>query len=340
VVVPVRNEETRLPLLLRSLAAQDYPNYQVLVVDDGSKDGTLAVASAGGAETLAAGQLPPTWTGKAWACWTGARAATGERLVFLDADTTLAPGGLARMLAEHARVGGLLSVQPYHAVEKGYERLSAFLNVVQMMGTGAFTPRGERLTPVGAFGPCLVCDRDDYFRVGGHAVVRQSVLEDVALARRFAECGLPVRCLGGRGTVAYRMYPEGWRQLVEGWSKNIAGGALAIGLPWLPLVIGWVTGCGGAAVAALQAIVAGPAELSAPRRVAAVLLYSAYAAQIGWMLRRVGSFGWWPAALYPLPLLTFLGIFLRSLILTIFVGSVRWKDREISTGRTVRAGRL
>lgn len=361
VVVPARNEEDNLPRLLASLAAQDPPAAQVIVVDDDSTDSTAEVARRAGATVVPAGPLPPGWTGKAWACAIGADAAGpgggagtaldgegegdlreirsdkrtasrgsagGGTLVFLDADTVVEPGGLSCILGEHRRRGGLVSVQPFHMTERPYEALSAFFNLVSMMGVGAFTPR-RRARPTGAFGPCLVSSSTDYATAGGHAHpdVRGRVVEDVALAQRYTAAGLPVSVLGGRGTIAFRMYPEGPAQLVEGWTKNFATGAASTRPATFVLISLWLSGCISAAW-----------SLPAP---AAAGVYLAYAGQLAWMLRRIGRFGWWPALLYPLPLVFFLAVFARSLILTHLRGEVRWRGRTIATRstRSTRPGR-
>ncbi|HUR18946.1 MAG TPA: glycosyltransferase [Acidimicrobiales bacterium] len=351
VVIPARNEEENLPHLLASLSGQGPRPAEVIVVDDESLDSTAAVARSGGGTVVAAGPLPAGWTGKSWACATGVEASAALRtprgkpfearadaataparaggagtapagaavtLVFLDADTWVRPGGLSRLLGEHRRRGGLISVQPFHVTRRPYESLSAFFNVVSMMGVGTFTPRREARA-TGAFGPCLITTASDYATAGGHSHpdVRGRVVEDVALAQRFADAGLPVSVLGGRGTISFRMYPEGLGQLVEGWTKNFAAGASSAGPATFVLISLWLSGCISAAW-----------SLPAP---AAVAVYLAYAGQLAWMLKRIGRFGWWSAALYPVPLAFFLVVFARSLVLTHVRGEVRWRGRIICT---------
>ncbi|HVF32676.1 MAG TPA: glycosyltransferase family 2 protein [Acidimicrobiales bacterium] len=316
VVIPARDEADNLTRLLPSLAQGGF-EVEVIVVDDGSTDGTGDVARAHGARVVAAGPLPAGWTGKANACRAGAGAADrrSDRLVFLDADVVVEPGGLARVLAEHDACGGLLSVQPWHAMERPYEQLSAFFNLVAMMSVDAFSPLGRRLRPTGAFGPCLVLPRRLYESTGGHgaAGVRGAVLDDVAMAQTVQRAGAPVAVLGGRGSLRFRMYPRGPAQLLEGWSKNFAGGAAGTRPITLVLVLVWMSGLIGTVVDVEPAF------------------YAAYVAQLVVLFRRVGGFSPLTALLYPVPLAFFVVVFLRSLVLTFVRREVRWRGRTIRT---------
>lgn len=294
------------------------------MVDDHSTDATSAVARAGGATVVSAPSLPDGWTGKAWACATGAGVAAGERIVFLDADVVLEPSGLARIVGEHGRVGGLVSVQPLHVTVRPYERLSAYFSVIAMMAVDAFTPLGRRIAPTGAYGPCLVFDRATYQAVGGHATVRAEVLDDVALARAVRRAGRPVTLFGGRGTIRFRMYPSGLAQLIEGWTKNFAGGAAGTRPLTLVLVTAWISG----GIAAAWAL-----ATRAPTLPGAAALYAAYAVQLAVLLRRIGRFGVVVAVLFPIPLAFFVVVFLRSAVLTFVRREVRWRGRAISTRR-------
>jgi hypothetical protein len=334
IVVPARNEERSLPVLLASLRALDPAPHEVIVVDDGSTDATAAVAAAAGATVLAV-TPPPGWAGKPYACHVAADAATGTHLLFLDADTCLAPDALARLLAEHDARGGLVSVQPHHRTERPYEQLSAFFNVTAMMGTGAFAAAG-RAPAAMAFGPCLLTTVSDYRAAGGHAAVRGEVVEDVHLARRYRARGLAVHCLGGGDVVGFRMYPGGVRQLVDGWTKNIASGA---GLsPWWALLgtVAWVCSCVAVALTGTRAAL-GWALGDGPAPWVAVMAWAAVAVLLGWMLGRIGSWRVSTAVLFPVPLVAFLAVFFRSLAVTLVRGEVTWRSRRLPVG--ARSGR-
>ena len=331
VVVPARDEEHSLPHLLASLPDE----VEVVVVDDGSSDATAAIAAAAGARVVTAGDVPEGWVGKPWACARGADAATGDTLVFVDADVTFGPGGLEAVVARSDACHGLVSVQPHHVPVRWVEHLALVCNVVAFAGTDAGTPLGARRGARGAFGPVLAISRADYRRVGGHHAVRSAIIEDVELGERSRAAGLDVDVLVGGGVgaaaVRFRMYPEGLGQLVEGFTKNLAGGLGAIRRTTAALVGAWITLLVQATVAPLRAVDA--ATLAAP-----AALYALVAAQVWWMGRRVGRFGFWAAALFPVPTALFLYVFARSVVATVR-GSVSWRGRRVPTGRRRDPGR-
>lgn len=323
IVIPARNEAGSLPILLASLRGVAA---EVVVVDDNSSDGTGDLARESGARVVPVTSVPTGWTGKAWACHQGAQVASGSVLLFLDADTELAPGALEGLLELHREHGGLVSVQPFHRAEKAYEQLSCYFNVMSLMGSGAYTRRLPR-RPM-AFGPCLMTTRTDYERAGGHAVVRAQILDDAQLAAAYDRAGLPVRCFVAGQALRMRMYPGGPRQLAEGWTKNIAAGAGQADASSAAAAAGWVAAHFAVAAGAVSAIVSAPLSWGAP--LLWCLGWIAVAVQLRFFLRRIGSFRWWAWAVFPIPLTAFAVLFARSMVRTHIRRSVRWRGRSIT----------
>jgi 4,4'-diaponeurosporenoate glycosyltransferase len=320
VIIPARNEENNLPRLLASLRDQPAPPGEIIVVNDGSSDRTAAVARALGAVVLEAPPLPAGWRGKTWACQQGAAQAQGEWLLFLDADTWFEPAGLPAVLAEFSRAGGgALSVAPRHRVERLHEQFSVFFNLIMLAGTGGFTLLGDRLAPRGLLGQFLLIEAAAYQRVGGHREVKGQILENFWLAEKLRAAGVPLRCRGGRGVFSFRMYPLGWREMIDGWVKGFATGAGKTPLPLLLLVTAWLSGL----------LMAAGEFFSAHSAPFGCVIYGLYAAQVAWLMRRVGTFHWTMAGLFPVPLIFYFAIFTRSVWRAARKKSVTWKGRQI-----------
>jgi len=276
-----------------------------MVVDDGSTDRTAELARQHGATVIPSQPLPEGWRGKTWACHQGAQAATGELLLFLDADTWLEPDGFARLLSGYT--GGVFSVGPYHAVRRPYEDLSLFFNFNMTVGT----------VPNGLFGQMLLVDRESYWRVGGHEVVKGRILENFFLAQLFRISGISTRSATGRGALSFRMYPNGLWELVEGWTKGFASGAGQTPRGVLCLVVAWMIGL---MLAPVGWLITGDSLRWG-------VAYLCCAGQVAWFSRQIGGFRRFSALLYPLPLVFFFVVFTRSAMRS--GKSVSWKGREI-----------
>ena len=329
ILIPARNEERTLGQLLHSIAHQTLKPHEIIVIDDHSEDATTEVARRAGGIVMTSTDLPEGWAGKPWACWQGAQKATGDIFLFLDADTFLEPEGLSKIVSTYLEKGGLLSVQPFHKMKRRYERLSALFNLITMAGMNVFTPFGPKLKPTGAFGPCMICSREDYFRVGGHEKARGEVLESLAIGKDFLRSNRKVHCYGGKDTISFRMYPEGFQSLVEGFGKGFGTGANAMSMVSFFMIAGWVFGGVSVTRHVIQsAIMGNPAEL-----VGWLVLDVFYIFQIHWMLFRIGNFGFSTALLFQIPLIFFVVVFVYSIVRIFLVRKVRWKGRDVKTAR-------
>jgi len=329
ILIPARNEEKNLGQLLQSIARQTLKPHEIIVIDDHSEDATAEVARKAGCIVMRSKDLPEGWTGKPWACWQGSQKAAGDIFLFLDADTFLEPEGFSKIVSSYLDKGGLLSIQPFHKMKRRYERLSAIFNIITMAGMNAFTPLGPKLKPIGAFGPCMICSREDYFMVGGHEKARGEVLESLAIGREFLKANRKVHCYGGKETISFRMYPDGFQSLVEGFSKGFGTGANAMSIVSLLMIVGWVFGGVGVTRQLVQSVILGnPTEL-----LGWLILDVLYILQIHWMLFRIGNFGFSTALLFQIPLIFFVVVFAYSIVRIFLVRKVRWKGRDVKTAR-------
>jgi chlorobactene glucosyltransferase len=231
ILVPARNEEHRIRPCLESLLAQDYPSYEVCVLDDQSSDATAAVVREYQEQhpclrLLSGEPLPEGWTGKARACAQLAREARGEHLLFTDADTMHDPAMLASaMEAARAWRADLLSLWPKQLTGSWSERLILpFVYVLLLMFMPHWMPGRHRSLGV-ANGQFLLFRKSAYEAVDGHgnARVRGHLVEDVALGREIKMRGFRLVNLDGCRLVSCRMYrnfPEVW----EGFTKNLRAG--------------------------------------------------------------------------------------------------------------------
>ena len=230
VIVPARNEEANISACLHSLTAQSEHGFEigheweVLLADDGSTDGTRRIAEQiAGVTVVDPGQPPKGWTGKANAVWNAAKRATGQWLLFTDADTMHEPGDLRRALheAEKAEVA-LLSYSPRQIVSGFWQR--ALMPLVFCELSLAYPPKkvsdpSSRLAA--ANGQFLLIRRDAYIKIGGHEAVADSILEDVDLAGLVKRSKLGLRFRYAPEALSTRMY-RGFSQMYEGWTKNLA----------------------------------------------------------------------------------------------------------------------
>jgi chlorobactene glucosyltransferase len=235
ILIPARNEERSIGPCLDSLTGQAYPSFEVLVLDDGSDDRTADIVRGFCARSdrirLITGEpLPDGWYGKAYACNQLGERARGDILIFTDADTVHAPTMIRAVMGAIATGADVVTAFPEQTTGSISERLAVSF---MLFTVWAFLPVGRvwsDLSPrfAAANGQLLAFTRAAYARVGGHAAVRRSILDDVDLARRAKQLGLRVRLTDGVGTVRTRMY-RGFAEVWRGFSKNalaLTGGSI------------------------------------------------------------------------------------------------------------------
>ncbi len=246
VLVPARDEAENIEACVRSLLALNYPNFEVIVLDDHSSDDTYAILCRlrdrdHRLRVLIGADLPPDWYGKPFACWQLANAAAGELLLMTDADCVFTPDALLLALgARQEHRADVVSLVPDLRCEGFWERL---LIPIQYFVIFAFLPTPFiRATPypwfAAANGAFLFLSRETYFAVDGHRAVRQQLAEDVKFAQHVKRQGHSLWYGDGSRTYWVRMY-HGFGDLWAGFAKNLFP-AFSHNLPlllWVVLLI-------------------------------------------------------------------------------------------------------
>lgn len=329
-IVPARNEAHNLPALLASLRALDPPPHEIVVVDDHSTDGTGDLARAAGAIVVTPPPLPPGWLGKPWACHHGAQAATGDLLLFTDADTVHAPDSLGRATARMRRTGAaLLSVVPTHVAVSLWEKLQGVFQLLLLVACGVGgAGKGERRFSIGQY---LLFRRDAYEAVGGHPAVKHRVAEDLAFARMVADSGRRFELLYWPGLMSVRMYPEGLGAFWRGWRRNVREGLASSGVGGVLEMIavnGWLLG-----VPLVATALAASGDLAGAAPWAAA--YALTVADIARRQRAVGDLPWWGAIAYPAFVVLFTLVTVAAVVDRVRRAPVKWRGRSVATTAAV-----
>jgi chlorobactene glucosyltransferase len=230
VLIPARNEEDNIARCLDSLLKQDYPNYSITVLDDDSSDATFDIVSdySKRYETISCHKgkpLPEDWLGKNWACWQLSKQASGEILLFIDADTWHHEKAISATVfwMEKFKLN-MLSAFPQQITKSLLEKI-----IVPMIDLILYTLLPLWFTYLfkspelsAANGQWLAIRNKDYQEIGGHRRLKKRVVEDVEMARLCKKSGLKIMTLSGSKMVFCRMYKD-FMGIWSGLSKNFFG---------------------------------------------------------------------------------------------------------------------
>lgn len=262
VIVAAKDEETNIESCIRSLLEQDYPDLQVIAVDDRSSDRTPTILARLAREfgerlrVVTIHQLPEGWSGKNHAMHEGFAVSDGHWLLFTDADCTYTSRRAITVAVREAESSGssFLSMMPVLETRATWERIiqpvcTAVL-IMWFVPSRVNDPRTKTAYANGAF---MLLTRSCYEAIGGHKSVQMRVNEDIALARLAKRSGHLLRVVQNDDLYRTRMYAtpaQAWR----GWSRIFLGSlrspgrlTIALGLmlffslqPWIGATIGWI----------------------------------------------------------------------------------------------------
>ena len=229
ILIPARNEDKNIRRCLRSILRQDYPNFEVIVLDDNSSDNTSAVVREYARKNrkvrlIKGSELPDGWLGKSYACQQLSEEAKGEFLIFTDADTLHFKNSISCAL-------GALLVNKLDALSVFARQITVTIHERMMVPFGnyfllAFMPlmlieRTSNPLFCTAIGQFMMFKQDVYEEIGGHASVKKEILEDIHISKQVKKHGFKFMVFDGKNNFYCRMY-KNLGEVVRGYSKVLA----------------------------------------------------------------------------------------------------------------------
>ncbi len=315
IIIPARNEADNLPDLLVSLSQMRVKPREIIVVDDDSVDDTAGVARGLGARVIPAGKKPEGWAGKTWACHVGAVEASGDVLLFTDADTRHAPDSLGNaLLYLSAMNADMLSAPSFHRNELWWEKLLGPFHCLIHCGASPY----DKQTTENAYavGQYILITREAYRKSGGHWSVRSAIAEDTGLARSVMTGGGRYILYQGVRLFSVQMYST-FQSFSRGWVRLLRLGMreLSVSLSFnavLPLL-------------AFNFWNLYPPSWVSYAPVVVTLICFAMAQ------RRIGKFSLWGVLLFPLSVLLFLTLSSLAVANELLAIPICWKGRAYPT---------
>jgi len=324
-IVPARNEEEHVEQALSQLLDLDYDNYEVIAVNDRSVDRTGEVMDRVAASPKAHGrlrvihirELPEGWLGKAHAMWSAAKQASGDWLLFTDADVFFQPEVLNRALtyaeAEHADHVVLFPSFTMHG--PGERMMIAFFQALFVFGHRPWKvadPKTKDFMGVGAFN---LIRRKVYEAIGTYEALRFEVLDDMKLGKLVKTSGFAQRNVFGHGLILIR-WAKGALGVVQNLTKNMFA---VMSFQWWRAVAGVI------ALIVLNlvpfaGVVLAPGWTRVPYLLAVACIFGIYVG-MSW-LSNVRPYYF---VLHPVSSVLFIYIVLRSMALTLIKGGVLWR---------------
>ncbi len=227
VCIPARNEETNIRRCVEAVLRQDYPNLEIIVLDDRSTDSTLTLLKEIASRDsrllpISGSDLPEGWAGKPHALYQASAVAKGEWLCFVDADTFLEPNALSSVYVKALETKADLFTMMTRQILGSFWELTVMPLVMTALSVG-FSPRKvndpARRDAV-ANGQFIFIKRSIYDLVGGHEKIKDQIVEDKALSENVKWNGHRLVVADGRLVASTRMYTS-LETMWEGWTKNI-----------------------------------------------------------------------------------------------------------------------
>ena len=325
IILPVRNEAKRIIPALESLRKLEYPDLEIIVVDGSSDDDTKAIASRYNFTVIDEGKLPNGWIGKVWGCWVGAEQATGDILLFTDADVKHRTDSL-KLCVNHMLSNNIdaLTLLTNQEAKSFWERTMSVVLFMIFIASGGARKTRDPNSPISvANGQYFIFRRDCYFSIGGHKTVYNNIVEDVALAFELKKHGKKFEVISEPSIASTRMYQGGLPEMWEGWTKNMYRGALLFGpvqqLAALTILL-WGLG-------APLIIISGFTINTLPVIALGLIGYLTLVITLNTFSRMIGEYPWYYSIIYPVGMTFFVFAFVYSCMRDMTGMGAVWRGR-------------
>ncbi len=227
ICIPARDEEENIRACVESALAQDYPNFEVIVLDDRSTDATPRILGEVPSRdsrlcVLNGSDLPSGWAGKPHALHQASKAARGEWICFVDADTFLSPSALSSCYVKAIETRADLFTTLHHQIMDTFWEKTVMPLIMTGLAVGfnAHKVNDPSERDAIASGQFMLIRKTTYESIGGHAAVKHEIVEDQAIAELAKWNGHRLVLADGRSVIQTRMYTS-LQSMWEGWTKNI-----------------------------------------------------------------------------------------------------------------------
>ncbi len=328
VIVPARNEDEHIRETLTQLLALDYSNYEIIAVNDRSTDPTGQVMNEVAASRRAHGllrvihvaELPPGWLGKTHAMWTAGQQATGDWLLFTDADVLFKPDVLRRAVtyAEAERADHVVLFPRMIMKQTGEKMMIAFFQALFVFGHRPWKvadPKARDHMGVGAFN---MVRRPVYDAIGTYRALRMEVLDDMKLGKVIKNAGFAQRNVFGEDLISLR-WAKGAFGIVRNLTKNFFA---VLSFQWWRTVA-TIVGLGFLNLGPFVGVFLAHGWARVPYAIALFSLCAIY-----WGMSRRSAVPPYYVLLHPVSTSLFMYILLRSMVHALWNDGIVWRGTK------------
>ncbi len=336
VVVAAKDEEKTIAECIRSVLAQDYPNLELIIVNDRSADRTGEIADALAAreprlQVIHVQALTSGWAGKNHAMQEGIAASSGDWILMTDADCRLLCPSAVRLAVAHAEQAGsdLMTLMPNLEMVSFWERLiQPICAGVLMFNFPPHRANNPQSSVVAAHGAFMLIRRSAYEAIGTHEAFKASLIEDMDIARRIKSLGLRLTVTPSQGVIGVRMYST-LEQILRGWNRIFFGVFDGVGhlVFALAALVGVGMTCYALAAVGWRICAEWPQADQAWRTLALIATAGSLAeALMVCRFYRMGGWPWYYGLLYPLSCMIVAGMLVRAMLMHRKGAKLIWRD--------------